>query len=459
MRDKHQDTEEPCEFNGSCTVLKSNGSRERVVDFIRSAHDAIEALFTAINQKAKHVLDGDISKCFDKINHKRLLDKLNTFPTLRRQIRAWLRAGVMDGKQLFPTTEGTPQGGVISPLLANIALHGMENWVKRAFPKMSRTMRETWFHRKGTDFASPDLIRYADDFVVLHEDIKVIQRCKEILSEWLEAMGLELKPSKTRLTHTLKGYEQEIPGFDFLGFNVRQYAVGKFHTAKSNQRKLLGFRTIITPAKRNQKEHQRQLAEVIKAHRTAPQAALISRLNPIIRGWSDYFSSVISKEIFSEQDAHLYRKLSAWGKRRHSHKSKDWVSKKYWLSRDGKNWVFAVRSGDDGLCRLLSHAQTPIVRHVKVKGQASPFDGNLVYWSTRMGQHPETPKRVANLLKRQKGKCHHCGLVFREGDLMEVDHKVPKAKGGKDSYNNLQLLHRHCHDTKTAKDKAVQRSV
>jgi len=320
-------------------------------------------------------------------------------------------------------------------------------------------MRETWFHKKGSDFASPQLIRYADDFVILHEDVRVVQRCQGIISEWLEDMGLELKPSKTRLVHTLKEHDQERPGFDFLGFNIRQYAVGKTHTAKSNQGKLLGFKTIITPAKRSQREHHRQLVEIVKAHRTAPQAALISRLNPIIRGWSNYYSTVVSKEIFSEQDAHLYRKLKAWGKRRHSQKSEDWVSKKYWHERNGRNWIFAAKNGDDEIGTLLLHTAIPIVRHVKVKGQTSPFDGNLVYWSIRRGQHPETPKRVAKLLKRQKGKCTHCNLVFRSGDIMEVDHKIPKSKGGKDTYTNWQLLHRHCHDTKTAKDKAAERCV
>jgi RNA-directed DNA polymerase len=154
------------------------------------------------------VLDADIAKCFDRIDHEALLIKLNTFPTIRRQVRAWLKSGVMDGKQLFPTSEGTPQGGVISPLLANIALHGMEERIKQ--------YAETQKGRKHNNRQSLSLIRYADDFVILHEDITVVQRCREIISEWLQGMGLELKPSKTRLAHTLKQYEQERPGFDFL---------------------------------------------------------------------------------------------------------------------------------------------------------------------------------------------------------------------------------------------------
>jgi RNA-directed DNA polymerase len=404
----------------------------------RSCHDAIEAIYIAINQKPKYVLDADIAKCFDRIDHEALLKKLNTFPTIRRQIRAWLKAGVMDEKQLFPTSEGTPQGGVISPLLANIALHGMENRIKQ--------FAETFKGNKRDNKTALSLIRYADDFVILHEDISVVQRCKGIISEWLKDMGLELKPSKTRLAHTLNQHEQEKPGFDFLGFTIQQFLSGKYHSKQ-------GFKTIITPSKQKQKVHYDQIASVIEAHKAAPQVALISRLNPIIRGWANYYATVVSKEAYSDIDNLMYQKLSAWAKRRHPTKNKGWMSKKYWQTIDGKNWVFATRERENPL-RLLAHVDTPIVRHVKVKSESSPYDGNLVYWSTRMGNNPEMPSRVSKLLKKQKGKCVHCGLFFRENDVMEVDHRTPKSKGGKDSFDNFDLLHRHCHDTKTATDLA-----
>jgi RNA-directed DNA polymerase len=209
----------------------------------RSCHDAIEQIFTVISQKARYVLDADIAKCFDRINHEALLNKLNTFPTRRRQVRAWLKAGVMDDKQLLPTSEGTPQGGVISPLLANIALYGMENRIQQAFPK-----RKVYQDGKYTGVISAaHLIRYADDFVILHEDITVVQRCREIISEWLKGTGLELKPSKTHLAHTLEEHEGNIPGFNFLGFNIRQFPVGKYQSGRNNGN-LLGFKTIITPS-------------------------------------------------------------------------------------------------------------------------------------------------------------------------------------------------------------------
>lgn len=192
----------------------------------RSCHDAIAQIFSVIKQKAKYVLDADISKCFDCINHKALLEKLNTFPTMKRQIKAWLKAGMMDSKELFPTLEGTPQGGVISPLLANIALHGLENRIAEVFP-----VKEPTINGKRVKIRSPNFIRYADDFVVLHEDINVIQKCKQVIAEWLDGMGLELKPSKTRISHTFHKYENNV-GFDFLGFYVRQYPVGNYRSSR-----------------------------------------------------------------------------------------------------------------------------------------------------------------------------------------------------------------------------------
>jgi RNA-directed DNA polymerase len=416
----------------------------------RSCHDAIEAIFNEIRYKPKYVLDADISKCFDRIDHEALLRKLNTSPTIRRQIRAWLKAGVMDAKQLFPTSEGTPQGGVISPLLANIALHGMENQINQAFPRRTIVKKGKYAgYQPGAT-----LIRYADDFVILHEDITVVQRCREIISEWLKDMGLELKPSKTRLTHTLTQIEGQSPGFDFLGFNIRQFPTGKHHTGKNPKGERLGFKTIITPSQNKVKAHYDHIAGEIKALKSAPQAALIKRINPIIAGWANYYATVVSKETYAEIDDLVYRKLVTWAIYRHPKKAKGWVSKKYWQSIGGDNWVFATRQSGKNPLRLLDHASTKIVRHVKVKGESSPYDGNLVYWSTRMGNNPEMPTRVTKLLKAQKGKCAHCGMYFRENDVMEVDHIIPKSQGGLDEYKNRQLLHRHCHDTKTAFDSS-----
>ena len=324
----------------------------------------------------------------------------------------------------------------------------MEHRIKQAFPRRTIVKKGKYSgYQSGAT-----LIRYADDFVILHEDITVVQRCREIISEWLKDIGLELKHSKTRLTHTLTEMEGEKPGFDFLGFNIRQFPKGKHQSGKNTQGEKLGFKTIITPSQNKIKVHYDHIARVIDAQKSAPQAALIKRINPIIRGWANYYATVVSKEAYAELDDLVYRKLVAWATHRHPKKSKSWVSKKYWQSMGGDNWVFATRKEGTSPLRLLDHADTPILRHVKVKGKSSPYDANLVYWSTRIGNNPEMPTRVSKLLKRQKGKCAHCGLFFRENDVIEIDHKIPKSQCGKDSYDNWELLHRHCHDTKTASD-------
>jgi RNA-directed DNA polymerase len=325
----------------------------------RSSHDAIEAIFNGIRYKAKWVLDADISKCFDKINHEYLLNKINTSPTLNRVIKAWLKAGwVFEGKK-ENSDEGTPQGGVISPLLANIALHGMESRLMQ-YAESLKEKGGKIANRKRLTF-----VRYADDFVILHHNREVIDRAKYIIMNWLGEAGLEISEEKTRITNTNDG-------FDFLGFNIRQHNVGKYNSGKSPHGELLGFKTLITPSKEKIKKHYKKIAEVIKSNNSSSQSKLIFKLNPIIRGWSNYYSTVVSKHTFQ-----------------------------------------------------------------------------------RLGLHPEMPRRVSKLMKIQKGKCVHCGLIFRDGDSWEVDHIIPRSKSGKDIYENYQLLHRHCHDTKTSTDGSL----
>jgi len=408
----------------------------------RSCHDAIGAVFDSIRYKAKYVLDADIAKCFDRIDHKALLDKVKTYPTLRRQLKSWLKAGVLENGKYSPTNEGTPQGGVISPLLANIALHGMEERVKQ--------YAETLKGGKTMNRDALSLIRYADDFVIIHKDINVILTCQKIIAEWLGDIGLELKPSKTKLTHTFNKYEGNV-GFEFLGFHVQQHEVGNYRCANNTKGIPLGFKTIITPSKPKVKAHLVKIAEVIDTHKPAPQAALISKLNPIIRGWSNYYSTVVSKETFSKVDNLTYDKLRAWARKR----GKGSINKeKYWRKVGDRNWCFST---EDGL-ELTRHTATPIIRHVKVKGEVSPYNGNWIYWSKRRGEYPGTPTRVSTLIKKQKGICPHCGLYFTSTDIVEVDHKIPTSLGGKDTQENRKLLHKHCHDTKTASDGSLNKN-
>ncbi|MGL4881792.1 MAG: group II intron reverse transcriptase/maturase [Waterburya sp.] len=400
----------------------------------RSAHDAIEAIFNQIKHKTKYVLDADIAKCFDHINHQKLLDKLNTFPTLRRQIRAWLKADICDFEKhsRTPNHQGTQQGGVISPLLSNIALHGMENRIKQV---------------KGAS-----LIRYADDFVVFHEHLESLKQCQRIITEWLAQYDLEIKPEKTKVVNTLHELEGNKPGFDFLGFNIRQYPVGKYQSGKNTNGKILGFKTLIRPSTESILKHYDIMSQTCKRHNSAPQAALIIKLNPIIRGWCNYYKTVASKKTFSQLSHLTFQRLEQWAKRRHPNKPRSWIIQKYWLTIGLDNWVF----GESKQQNLIRHHKIAIKRHIKVKGIKSPYDGDTLYWAKRKGSHPELKAPTAKMLKKQKGKCNWCGLTFRSEDLIETDHIIPRAIGG-NLKDNLQLLHKHCHDIKTKEDlKAIK---
>ncbi len=405
------------------------------------------------------MLDADIAKCFDKINHLALLQKLGYTGKIRQQIKAWLKSGVIDQKVFTATSEGTPQGGVISPLLANVALHGMEMMLME-FAKTLDIRRKdkpnsqiSWQQK----VKSLTFIRYADDFLLIYHDLNVVQRCRELISEWLNGMGLELKPSKTRIAHTLYPEKSEDgqAGFDFLGYHIQQFPAGKYKSSiHPSTKEKLGFRTLITPSKTACKKHQKSIKDVFRKHKYSRQAYLIKELNPIIRGWANYysFSDAQTTGILSKQDNLVFQKLRAWSR----HRTGDWykAQKKYWTKIGNNNWVFATRQGDANPLRLLSHTEfgSSSNEYVKVKGKDSPFNGKLVYWSTRMGQNPDMPSRKASLLKRQKGVCPWCCLRFREGDILETDHILATSLGGKDEYNNLQLLHGHCHDDKTALD-------
>jgi RNA-directed DNA polymerase len=406
----------------------------------RSCWDAVEAIHLAIRQKAKYVLDADIAKCFDRIDHEALLRKVNAGPTIARQLRAWLKAGILDGAELFPSTAGTPQGGAISPLLANIALHGLEELIQRRF---GRRMRNR------VQYSGANLVRYADDLVVLHELEEVVRESQGAIAEWLREMGLELKPSKTRIGHTLLEVGGQA-GFDFLGFTVRQFPVGKSRTRRNGRGQPLSFVTLIKPSKEAIRRHADRMREMIADHKTAPQATLISHLGPVIRGWANYYSTKVSKKAFHTLDHVLTKMLLAWAYRRHPHKPRKWVARKYWDIVKGRNWTFRCRQNH---FRLRRHDDTKIVRHVKVQDSRSPYDGDWVYWSSRLGRYPDVFPVVAKLLKRQKGKCVWCGSYFRHDDQWNVDHIVRKSEGGTDKDDNLQLLHSHCHKSKTRTDR------
>ncbi len=400
----------------------------------RSCHDAIAAVFNELRFQDKYILDADIADCFEGIRQEVLLAKLAAPRVIRRAVRAWLKAGILEGVVFIPTTSGTPQGGVASPLLANIALTGMEAVVRASY-------RRTLSHGHAI---TPSLIRYADDVVVLCADRDGVLAAQGALEGFLAELGLTLHPTKTRIIHSLHPMEDAAPGFDFLGFTVRQHPVGRCHAGKRpGGHGRLPFKTPITPSKESIRRHVRQMGQIIRAHRGLSQASLIYHLNPIITGWARYFRTSVASKAYRLCDLHLYNQLRSWAYRRHPRKSRRWIVRKYWSWEPGKRWTFCASGGND----LRRHSDVSSLHHVKVRGNASPYDDNLVYWTRRLSRHPLARSMESRLLRRQGGTCARCALAFRDGDQWEIDHIDPT---GGEQITNKQLLHRHCHDQKTA---------
>ena len=397
----------------------------------RSCHDAREAIFNIIRSKPKFVLDADIKGAFDNICQEKLLNKLQTYPQLRNAIKIWLRAGVMANGEFSPTEMGTPQGGVISPLLMNVALHGMEQAITEGYSKSHAVEK-------------PLLVRYADDFVIFHSNLQELEKVAGKVTAWLEDMGLSLSPKKTRITHTLYPYQGH-RGFDFLGFTVQQFPVGKTHSGKNTKGKALGFKTLIKPSKEAIRRHTLSIKERLRKLRSVSQEQLVKELNPVIWGWAAYYKTSIASEIFSRCDDILWRQLMRWAQARHSNKGKQWVIKKYWHQKEKRKWVFATPKGAE----MRLHSKTSIQRHTKVRGTTSPYDGNMLYWSQRLKAHPMMHETKARLLQKQQGKCRWCELHFKDEDILEVDH-IDRNRNNNDLSNKM-LLHRHCHDERHSK--------
>jgi RNA-directed DNA polymerase len=390
----------------------------------RSCWDAIAAIFHRITFRPQYVLKVDIAKCFDRINHEALLAKTQASPAIRRQLKAWLPAGVLEDGHFVPTAAGTPQGGTISPLLALIALHGMDEAITRVHPQAR-------------------VIAYADDCVVLHEDRRVLEQSQQLRRWWLAEIGLTLHETKSHICHTLEG---EDPGFAFLGFHSRQYRVGTHQSGKRPGGQRLGYKTLIKPAKANIQEHLAELGRIIRRSQALPQGEVIRQLNPTIRGWAHYYRTCVSKAVYARLDALTWAKLRSWAHRRHPTKTTPWVIQRSW-HRLGTRLTFATSATAPHAGHLQTHSEVPLTRHIKVRGNRSPYDGDWVYWSTRQGRHPGGSPRLAMLLKQQRGRWAYCGLFFHYEDRIESDHIDGDRRHAR--VTNLQALHGHCHDAKT----------
>lgn len=386
----------------------------------RSCHDAIGRIYglSRPNKRKKWVLDADIRGAFDNIRHEAILDTVAGFPA-RELIRQWLKAGCMEDGALHESEAGTPQGGVISPLLANIAFHGMEAAVGVRYRGRQITGKRA-------------LVRYADDFLIFAESRDDAEAARKDVETWLAERGLDLSEEKTRIVHLCDG-------FDFLGFNVRHYPAPK--TSRS------GWKLLIKPSKEATAKFRRRLKAEWLALRGHNVGRVMTVLNPILRGWANYYRHVVSKTTFSTLDHWMNRKTIRWGRVSHPNKPWKWVKGRYYgRLRSGRDdrWVFGdTRTG----AHLRKLAWTPIERHALVPFDASPDDAALCdYWEKRRKSGMAAlPPRQRKLARGQDGKCPVCLGHLMNGEDLHVHHRVRRAHGGTDDPDNLWLVHLYCH--------------
>lgn len=321
----------------------------------------------------------------------------------------------------FHTTEaGTPQGGVISPLLANIALHGMEEALGVKYDK------------RGQIISKRAMVRYADDFVVFCETQEDAEQAKQTLSNWLEARGLTLSTEKTQVVHLSEG-------FDFLGFNIRHY---KSSLAKS------GWKVLIKPSKKSvQKVRENLRAEWRTLQGAMNVQGILKRLNPIIRGWANYFRTAVASHTFHSLDHWMWQRQVRYTKRKHPNKPWHWKKNRYWGKLNPARedtWVFGDKETDR---YLLKFGWFKIERHVLVRGAASPDDSRLrEYWKGReQAKAKNIPPRQRKLAQKQDYVCPQCGTSLFNGEELHVHHRQPKHQGGTDEESNLLLVHLYCH--------------
>jgi RNA-directed DNA polymerase len=426
----------------------------------RSCQDAIEAIFSNLHfNKTKYIYDAGIRKCFDKIDQSldALLKKLNTIPQFENQIKAWLKTGILEGyvnsrneNKIEISTTGTPQGGslIISPLLANIALHGLEEHLKTYVAKNCAKLLNKKRYGSEKLKQTCGVIRYADDFVIINENLEVIKLLVAETRTWLKDIGLEINEEKSKIINSSNG-------FNFLGFSIITNRRGRVLTQP--------YKVKIYPSKESQLRFSNNIRKVIKYNKSATSYQLIQKLRPILLGWGNYFKYSECKDVVKKLDHALFGALRAWVFRRDTRNGRLKIRQKYFPSSQkynfqgreyNDNWVLVrklttKRGTFENFLPRLSWLQS--TKHVKIKGDHSPYDGDYVYWTNRMEKHSQYPISIRTLLKKQKFVCNLCKIRFNTGDTFEIDHIIPKSQGGsiKDAYENLQLVHKTCHIKKT----------
>lgn len=391
---------------------------------LRSTADAITHCHTVLSRKhsPQWILEADIKGCFDHIDHTWLLAHI---PMDKAVLRKWLKAGVIDKGTFADTEEGTPQGGIISPTLANMTLDGLQ------------TLLEQHFGRKDSKKGKRNqitLIRYADDFIITGREKSLLtDEVLPLIKSFMAERGLELAPEKTHVTHIDQG-------FDFLGWTARKFK-GKL---------------IVKPSKKNTQAFLTKVRGLIKSNKQAKQENLIRLLNPVIRGWANYHRHQVASDAFSRADAQIFWALWRWARRRHNKKGARWVKSRYFHLVGNRQWTFAVpavlRSDDktDYPLTLVYAGEVKIKRRVKIRSGANPYDrDNEVYFERRRNQllfdQVEHRKKTVGIWNRQKGLCALCQQPVTKDTGWDLHHIRFRTHGGKDNSSNLLMMHPNCH--------------
>ena len=371
-------------------------------------------------------MDADIKGAFDNISHEYILEAIGEIPG-KELIKQWLKAGYVEAEVFHETESGTPQGGIISPLLANIALHGIEQLLGQYKKRQGKN--------KSPRAPKYGFVRYADDFIITAETKEDIEAITPVVVDHLKLKGLELNQDKTNVYHV----EQ---GFNFLGFNVRHFQ----------------GHCITQPQKEKTLKFLQGIRDWLKKNKHTSPEAVINYLNPLIKGWGNYYRHGVNSRVFSYVDHQIHQALWRWALGRHKaerpSKGKKWVARKYFITAKGRKWNFHAktkdRRGKEKLLILMKLSDIPTIRHVKVKGMASPDDPTLTeYWEKRQTKYGKAyfgkATKLNNIAENQNWKCPICGEHLFNGEKLDTHHKVQVKHGGTDEEGNLVHVHRTCH--------------